>query len=132
MAEHFGFFDALETADGLYDRTYSARDYSENLATIISNGVLRSTNDDLKVTVNGLTVTVGIGRAWINGCWYHNDNNYVFPAVTVPTGGARYDRVILRYSNVLSDRDIKLMYLQGEAVSSPKKPAITRDRKSVV
>lgn len=43
MAEHFGFFDALETADGLYDRTYSARDYSENLATIISNGVLRST-----------------------------------------------------------------------------------------
>ena len=127
MAEHFGFFDALETADGLYDRTYSARDYSENLATIISNGVLRSTNDDLKVTVNGLTVTVGIGRAWINGCWYHNDNNYVFPAVTVPTGGARYDRVILRYSNVLSDRDIKLMYLQGEAVSSPKKPAITRN-----
>lgn len=72
MAEHFGFFDALETADGLYDRTYSARDYSENLATIISNGVLRSTNDDLKVTVNGLTVTVGIGRAWINGCWYHS------------------------------------------------------------
>ncbi len=127
MAEHFGFFDALETADGLYDRTYSARDYSENLATIISNGVLRSTNDDLKVTVNGLTVTVGIGRAWINGCWYHNDNNYVFPAVTVPTGGARYDRVILRYSNVLSDRDIKLMYLQGEAVSSLKKPAITRN-----
>ena len=80
---------------GLYDRTYSARDYSENLATIISNGVLRSTNDDLKVTVNGVTVTVGIGRAWINGCVYHNDNNYVFPAVTVPTGGARYDRVIL-------------------------------------
>ena len=28
MAEHFGFFDALETADGLYDRTYSARDLS--------------------------------------------------------------------------------------------------------
>ena len=47
MAEHYGFFDALETADGQFDRTYSARDYNENLATIISNGVLRSANDDL-------------------------------------------------------------------------------------
>lgn len=127
MAEHYGFFDALETASGEYDRTYSARDYTENLATIISNGVLRSKNDDLKVKTNGLTATVGAGRAWINGCWYKNDSDFTFNAVTAPTGGARYDRVILRYSNLLADRNIKLMYLQGEASSNPVKPAITRN-----
>lgn len=127
MAEHYGFFDALETADGQFDRTYSARDYNENLATIISNGVLRSANDDLKVSVSGLTVTVGVGRAWINGCWYKNDSDFTFNSVSAPTGGARYDRVILRYSNLLADRNIKLMYLEGEASSDPVKPAITRN-----
>jgi hypothetical protein len=127
MAEHFGFFDALETADGQFDRTYSARDYSENLATIISNGVLRSSNDDLKVNISGLSATVGAGRAWINGCWYKNDSDFIFSEVTAPTGGARYDRVILRYSNLLADRNIKLMYLQGEAASNPSKPVITRN-----
>lgn len=127
MSESYGFFDALETAEGIYDRTYSAKDYTQNLATIISNGVLRSDNDDLKVTASGLGVTVGTGRAWINGCWYYNDNDYTFPTVSAPTGGARYDRVILRYSNLLADRNIKLMYLQGKAASNPVKPAITRN-----
>ena len=127
MSESYGFFDALETAEGIFDRTYSAKDYTQNLATIISNGVLLSENDDLKVKANGLGVIVGIGRAWINGCWYYNDNDYIFPTVSAPTGGARYDRVILRYSNLLADRNIKLMYLQGEAASNPVKPAITRN-----
>lgn len=127
MAEHFGFFDALEMADGQFDRTYSAQDYSENLSTIIHNGVRRSENDDLKVKANGLAVTVGIGRAWINGCWYKNDSDFVFSPVSAPTGGARYDRVVLRYSNLLADRNIKLVYLHGEAASNPTKPTIIRN-----
>ena len=96
-----GFFNALLT-NGEYDRKYNANDYCENLAVIINNGVLRSQNDDLKVTVDGMVVTVGVGRAWIDGHYYYNDTSYSFAAVTAPAGGTRYDRVFLRLNKNLS------------------------------
>lgn len=68
-------FNALLT-NGEYDRKYNANDYCENLAVIINNGVLRSPNDDLKVTADGMVVTVGVGRAWIDGHYYFNDTSY--------------------------------------------------------
>ena len=123
--QHSGFFNALQV-NGNYDRTYNANDYCNNLAVIISNGVLRSSADDLKVTANGLITTVGVGRAWIKGHWYYNDAEYTFPAITAPAGGARYDRVVLRFDNTLAKRDIYLVYLTGTAASTPVKPVITR------
>lgn len=125
MAEKSGFFNALNV-NGEYDRTYNANDYSDNLAVIIGNGVLRSDNDDLKVTANGMVPTVGIGRAWINGHYYKNDSPLSFSAVTAPIGGSRYDRVMLRFNNNLSERRIKLVYVEGEAGNTPAKPAPTR------
>lgn len=120
-----GFFNAL-SVNGSYDRTYNADDYSENLAVIISNGVLRSTNDDLKVTASGMVATVGVGRAWINGHWYINDTPHSFAAVSAPTGGTRYDRIFLRFDNTLATRSISLVYVQGTAADSPVKPAPKR------
>ena len=120
-----GFFNAI-LQNGVYDRKYNANDYSDNLAVVISNGVLRSVNDDLKVTANGMAVNVGVGRAWINGHYYHNDTVYYFPAATAPTGGSRYDRVVLRLNNALSVRSITLVYVQGIAADSPVPPAPVR------
>lgn len=125
MAEKSGFFNALNV-DGVYDRTYNADDYCDNLAVVISTGVLRSTADDLKVTANGMLPSVAVGRAWIKGHYYHNDAVYTFPAVTAPVGGKRYDRIVLRFNNEISQRKISLEYLQGTAASSPALPAITR------
>lgn len=125
MAEKSGFFNALLT-DGEYDRKYNANDYSDNLAVVISNGVLRSTNDDLKVTANGLVISVATGRGWIYGHWYHNDSIKTFAAITAPTSGNRYDRVVLRFDNTLNERKISLEYLQGVAANTPTKPVITR------
>ncbi len=121
-----GFFNALLT-NGAYDRTYNANDYCDNLAVVISNGVLRSGNDDLRVTANGMIVTVGVGRAWINGHYYLNDTAYSFGAVTAPTGGTRYDRVFLRLNKDLAVRSVSLVYQQGTAGNSPTKPAPVRD-----
>jgi hypothetical protein len=121
-----GFFNALLT-NGEYDRKYNANDYCENLAVIINNGVLRSPNDDLKVTADGMVVTVGVGRAWIDGHYYFNDTSYSFAAVTAPAGGTRYDRVFLRLNKNLSARSISLVYEQGIAGNSPTKPAPVRD-----
>jgi len=121
-----GFFNALYT-NGEYDRKYNANDYCDNLAVVISNGVLRGVADDLRVTAAGMVVTVGVGRAWINGHYYLNDTPHVFAAITAPTGGARYDRVFLRLNNNLAVRSVSLVYQQGTASNSPQKPEPVRD-----
>ena len=121
MAEKSGFFNALRV-NGDYDRKYNANDYSDNLAVIISNGVLRSENNDLRVTAKGMVCTVGAGRAWINGKYYHNDAPKSFAAVTAPAGGSRWDRIMLRLDNSVAERSITLRYVQGTASNSPTKP----------
>lgn len=125
MAEKSGFFNAV-MVDNEYDRKYNANDYSDNLAVVISNGVLRSTNDDLKVTSSGMAVAVNAGRAWINGHYYVNDSTYTFSATPPTTGGKRYDRVMLRCTTELLGRKIFLVYVQGTEAASPVKPSPTR------
>lgn len=121
-----GFFNALYN-NGVYDRKYNANDYCDNLAVVISNGVLRSINDDLKVTASGMQTTVAAGRAWINGHYYYNDAPHTFAAVSAPTGGSRYDRIFLRLNTDISVRSIELVYRQGTAADTPTKPAPVRE-----
>ena len=125
MAERSGFFNAVYE-NGEYDRKYNANDYSENLAVIISNGVLRSVADDLRVTASGMTCTVAAGRAWINGKYYYNDAPKAFAAVTAPAGGTRWDRIVLRLDTSLAARSITLQYIKGTAGNNPAKPAPVR------
>ena len=125
MAEKSGFFNALYL-NGAYDRKYNANDYCDNLAVVIGNGVLRSADDDLRVTASGMVTTVAAGRAWINGHYYHNDAAIAFTAVTAPTGGTRWDRVMLRLDTQVSARSITLRYVQGTAANNPVKPAPVR------
>lgn len=124
--ERSGFFNALKV-NGEYDRKYNANDYTDNLAVVIGNGVLRGVADDLRVTASGLSVTVGTGRAWINGHYYYNDTALPFAAVTAPAGGTRWDRVVLRLNSEVGTRSVKLHYVQGEAGNAPQKPAPVRD-----
>lgn len=126
MAERSGFFNALYV-NGEYDRKYNANDYCDNLAVVIGNGVLRSSNDDLRVTANGMAVTVAAGRAWINGHFYHNDAPLTFAAVSAPAGGTRWDRVMLRLDSGVGVRSIKLRYVQGVAANVPTKPTPERN-----
>lgn len=121
-----GFFNALFN-NGEYDRKYNANDYCDNLAVVISNGVLRGVDDDLKVSANGMAVSVGVGRAWINGHYYVNDTIHTFAPTTAPTGGTRYDRVFLRLNTNIAVRSISLVYQQGTAGNNPTKPAPVRE-----
>lgn len=124
--ERSGFFNALRYENGKYDRTYDANDYCDNLAVIISSGVLRSEEDDLKVSSSGMIVSVNTGRAFIKGHWYRSDAIYTFPEVSTPLVGARWDRIVLRLDKNRSVRTIALKYIQGTSAISPTKPAITR------
>ena len=128
--QHSGFFNAI-MQNGLPDKTYNANDYSDNLAVVISNGVLRSDADDLRVTADGMAVSVAEGRAWIDGRYYYNDSVYDFPSVTAPTGGGRIDRVMLRLNKNVDLRDeterkISLVYVQGTASAEPVAPSPVR------
>ena len=123
--ERSGFFNALRV-NGDYDRKYNANDYADNLAVVVGNGVLRSENDDLRVTANGMTTTVAAGRAWINGHFYHNDAPLSFAAVAAPAGGSRWDRIVLRLDTNINARTIQLRYVQGTVANSPVKPAPVR------
>ena len=128
MAQNSGFFDALQV-NGEYDRTYSAADYCDNLATIIKNGVRYSAADDLKVTAaGGMALSVAIGRAWINGHYFYNDTEYTALTIgTAPTGSnKRIDRVVLRLNTAVAQRNIELAILQGTAAASPSAPELTR------
>ena len=125
MAQRSGFFNALKNA-GVYDRTYNAQDFRDFTAVVISNGVLRSARDDLKVTANGLNLSVGIGWGFINGGYYRNTTPYALPAVQPPTGGSRIDRVVLRFDDTITTRNITIQYVQGTAATSPVAPSLTR------
>lgn len=126
MAEKSGFFNAIKIDDD-YDRKYNAEDYSDNMAAIISNGVRRSGNDDLRVKIDGgsyktvseggkFNVTVNAGRAWINGHWYYNDTTYTFTDIT-PTG--RTDGVFVQLDSNQTVRAVKLVYKQGTNDAAP-------------
>lgn len=121
MAQKSGFFNA-RIINGVPDRRYDASDYSDNLAVVIGNGVLRSTGDDLKVTAAGLICTVAPGRGWINGHYYKNDSALALAATVPPVGGDRWDRVILRLNGGLSGREISVVYVTGTPANDPVKP----------
>ena len=126
MAQHSGFFNALESG-GVYDRKYNADDYTSNMAAIISTGVRRSGNDDLKVTASGLNVTVAVGRAWIDGRWFYNDTALQLATVTPPVGTlTRVDGVYLQANENVAVRNIQLVYKTGTPSSNPTAPACTR------
>ena len=125
MAQHSGFFNAYLT-EGVYDRTYSAEDYTSNMGAIISTGVRRSGDDDLKVTSNGLQVSAAVGRAWIDGRWYYNDTEYSFDTVIPPTSNSRIDSVVVRANTNASGRKIELAYKVGVAGATPTAPELVR------
>lgn len=126
MAQHSGFFNALQN-NGVYDRKYNADDYTSNMAAIISTGVRRSGDDDLKVTANGLAITVAPGRAWIDGRWFWNDTAQSMGTVTPPVGTlSRVDGVYLQANSNVAVRSIKLVYKTGTPSGNPVAPACTR------
>lgn len=129
MAERSGFFNALKTDTG-YDIKYNSDDYCDNLAAIISDGVRRSADNELRVVASGgMNISVTVGRAWIKGHWYNNDSIFTdFSVPTAPTGDrSRIDRVVLRYNKNIETRAIRLVYLTGTASTAPTAPEITRE-----
>lgn len=76
MAFSYGFFDAKEVSGGL-DRTYTSENFCDYLSSLICNGIQDNYGDCFSLSASdGLSVTVGTGKAWINGHYFINDSPY--------------------------------------------------------
>ena len=128
-----GFFNS-RMVDGVYDRPYDANSYSDQLRTVIGNGVGRD-GQELLVTINedGTKYRVSAGHAWINGCWYHNTTTAEIDFHSRNATGARMDYIILRLAyiahNGTTERSIELAYIEGtpSSAGTPTAPALTRN-----
>ena len=122
MALKSGFYNAMQSG-GVYDRTYNADDYKNVFAAFIKDGVRRSGLDDLRVTANGLALTVKMGFAICGGRWVHIDADYPLITVTPPVGDySRRDAVILRVDANENARAASLVYRKGSPSSNPIAP----------
>lgn len=122
MAEKSLFYNSLPDASNPtgYDRPFNADDISDWLDVMFTTGVVKS-NTGLKVTpAGGLSVSVDVGKAVINGKPYRNDAAKVFTIDTAPTGSAsRIDFIVLRFDRNASVRKTYLAYKKGEGATAP-------------
>ena len=121
MAIRSGFFNSVNG-----DRKYDARRFAEYFATFISNGVFPNPSTNLQVMANNdMTVTVKVGKAWINGYILINDDDYILQLEPADGVLNRIDRIVARYDVV--DREIRLEIKKGTFASTPVAPALQRD-----
>lgn len=71
MAFSYGFFNSK----GL-DRTYTAENFCDYLGSLICNGIQDNYGNCFSLSADGLTVTIGTGKAWINGHYFISDTPY--------------------------------------------------------
>lgn len=124
--EKYGFFNAVATADGKYDRSYLAEDFAGYFSSFIVNGVFKELGDKLEVVVDsGMSIKVKSGVAWVNGYRYENDDDLIFTLENADGTLSRIDSVVVRLD--LTNREIKIHVKKGSLSSSPIIPAITRN-----
>lgn len=99
MAETSGFFDAVynESTDS-YDLEYLAAQFAAYFALFVGNGVFGSPTNQLKVSSgDGMTIKISPGWAFINGYWYHNDEELVLSVASNLGTSSRSDAVLCRW-----------------------------------
>lgn len=109
MSERYGFFNAVETSSGVYDRTYNAEDFANYFSKFIGNGVFVEPTNGLKVSAqSGLKVTVKSGSAYIDGYYYELTED---KTLTIPVNSASYvqqDSIVVRLDKVKRKMSLEL------------------------
>lgn len=120
MAVTSGFFNSISG-----DRKYNADQMSEYFDGMFTSGVYSTVGNALAVTaMTGMSVTVGTGRALINGRWMYNDEAYNLMIDAASPTLNRIDAIVVRYDE--SARSITLAVKKGAAASAPVPPTMTR------
>ena len=122
MALTFGFYNSIN-----HDRRYNALQMSQLFDGIITDGVFMNIGTAMVVTAgSGLTVNVGIGRAWFNSTWTLNDAIYPIEATEADVLRDRIDAVVLEVDQRDSTRANRIFFKEGIASTTPQKPTLTK------
>ena len=125
MAFSSGFFNSK----GL-DRTYTAENFCDYLGSIICNGIQDNYGDCFKLTAasSGLKVTVGRGKAWINGHYFINDARYSIDlSEYMDESLPRYVGIAIYLDTTEAVRSVTLKLFSGTPAESPQLPSIPQD-----
>lgn len=122
MAITSGFFNSMSS-----DRKYNAEQIGNYFEGLVGNGVFENVGNKLVVrATNGLSISIGTGRAMINCHWIKNDTALT---LTLDSGDVQYDRidaVILKLDLNNSAREITIEIKKGTPSISPVRPGLQR------
>ena len=123
MSVTYGFYNSLNG-----DRKYNAEQISSIFDGLIVDGVFASIGTAFAVeAAGGLTINVGIGRAWFNHTWTLNDS--ILP-LTAPESEVlldRIDAVVLEVNSMESVRKNSIKIVAGTPSSEPARPTLENE-----
>ena len=118
MAFSFGFFNSKNL-----DRTYTAENFCDYLGSIICNGIQDNYSQCFKLTANKLKLTIGSGKAWIDGHYFLSDTPYTYDLSSyVNESLGRYLSVGICCNTGENYRKIEFEILAGTPATSPSIP----------
>lgn len=123
MSVSSGFFNSLNG-----DRKYNAAQMSAIFDGLIIDGVFASIGTAFAVkAAGGLTVNVGIGKAWFDHTWTVNDSILPMTAPEAEVLLDRIDAVVLEVNGTESVRDNSIKFVKGNPSSAPSRPTLTNE-----
>ena len=123
MSVSSGFFNSLNG-----DRKYNAAQMSAIFDGLIVDGVFASIGTAFAVkAAGGLTVNVGIGKAWFDHTWTVNDSILPMTAPEAEVLLDRIDAVVLEVNGMESVRDNTIKFVKGNPSSAPSRPTLTNE-----
>ena len=123
MSVSSGFFNSLNG-----DRKYNAAQMSVIFDGLIIDGVFASIGTAFAVkAAGGLTVNVGIGKAWFDHTWTVNDSILPMTAPEAEVLLDRIDAVVLEVNGMESVRENTIKFVKGNPSSAPSRPTLTNE-----
>lgn len=123
MSVSSGFFNSLNG-----DRKYNAAQMSAIFDGLIIDGVFASIGTAFTVkAVGGLTVNVGVGKAWFDHTWTVNDSILPMTAPEAEVLLDRIDAVVLEVNGTESVRENTIKFVKGNPSSAPSRPILTNE-----
>lgn len=123
MSVSSGFFNSLNG-----DRKYNATQMSAIFDGLIIDGVFASIGTAFAVkAAGGLTVNVGIGKAWFDHTWTVNDSILPMTAPEAEVLLDRIDAVVLEVNGMESVRENTIKFVKGNPSSAPSRPTLTNE-----
>lgn len=120
MSVKSGFFNSVNR-----DRLYPADDFSKIFDGIIRDGVYMHIGSALAVTSSsGMSINVGIGRAWFNGTWTYNDALLPLTVSDADVILNRIDAVVLEVDSTEAIRNNSIKVITGIPATNPVRPTL--------